>query len=35
MGFLGWNNAVSQAIGTLPFVVQAPRLFAGAITSAT
>jgi vitamin B12/bleomycin/antimicrobial peptide transport system ATP-binding/permease protein len=32
MGFLGWNMAVSQAIGPLPFVVQAPRLFAGAIT---
>lgn len=32
MGFLGWNVAVSQAIGPLPFIVQAPRLFAGAIT---
>jgi putative ATP-binding cassette transporter len=32
MGFLGWNMAVSQAIGPLPFVVQAPRVFAGAIT---
>lgn len=32
MGFLGWNMAVSKAIGPLPFVVQAPRVFAGAIT---
>ena len=32
MGFLGWNTAVSKAIGPLPFVVQAPRVFAGAIT---
>lgn len=32
LGFLGWNLAVSQAIGPLPFIVQAPRLFAGAIT---
>jgi vitamin B12/bleomycin/antimicrobial peptide transport system ATP-binding/permease protein len=32
MGVLGWNLAVSQAIVPLPFLVQAPRLFAGAIT---
>jgi putative ATP-binding cassette transporter len=32
VGFLGWNVAVSQAIGALPFIVQAPRLFAGAVT---
>jgi vitamin B12/bleomycin/antimicrobial peptide transport system ATP-binding/permease protein len=32
IGFLGWNLAVGQAIGPLPFIVQAPRLFAGAIT---
>jgi putative ATP-binding cassette transporter len=31
IGFLGWNTAVSQAITPLPFIVQAPRLFAGAI----
>jgi putative ATP-binding cassette transporter len=32
LGFLGWNLTVSQAIIPLPFIVQAPRLFAGAIT---
>jgi vitamin B12/bleomycin/antimicrobial peptide transport system ATP-binding/permease protein len=32
LGFLGWNQTVSQAIIPLPFIVQAPRLFAGAIT---
>lgn len=32
MGFLGWNLAVRQAIVPLPFLVQAPRLFAGGIT---
>jgi len=32
LGFLGWNLGVSQAIGPLPFIVQAPRLFAGAIS---
>jgi vitamin B12/bleomycin/antimicrobial peptide transport system ATP-binding/permease protein len=31
VGFLGWNLVVSQAINPLPFIVQAPRLFAGAI----
>ncbi|SPM34049.1 ABC-type uncharacterized transport system, permease and ATPase components [Mycobacterium rhizamassiliense] len=31
IGFLGWNVTVSQAINPLPFIVQAPRLFAGAI----
>ena len=31
IGFLGWNVVVSQAIDPLPFIVQAPRLFAGAI----
>ncbi|MBV8930838.1 MAG: ABC transporter ATP-binding protein/permease [Mycobacteriaceae bacterium] len=29
--FLGWNLVASQAINPLPFIVQAPRLFAGAI----
>jgi vitamin B12/bleomycin/antimicrobial peptide transport system ATP-binding/permease protein len=32
MGFLGWNLTISQAVIPLPFLVQAPRLFAGAIT---
>jgi putative ATP-binding cassette transporter len=32
MALLGWNLAVSQAIVPLPFLVQAPRLFAGGIT---
>jgi vitamin B12/bleomycin/antimicrobial peptide transport system ATP-binding/permease protein len=32
MGLLGWNLAVGQATTPLPFLVQAPRLFAGAIT---
>jgi putative ATP-binding cassette transporter len=31
VGFLGWNLVASQTINPLPFVVQAPRLFAGAI----
>jgi putative ATP-binding cassette transporter len=31
VGFLGWNLVMSQAINPLPFIVQAPRLFAGAI----
>jgi vitamin B12/bleomycin/antimicrobial peptide transport system ATP-binding/permease protein len=31
IGFLGWNVTVSQVITPLPFVVQAPRLFAGSI----
>jgi putative ATP-binding cassette transporter len=31
IGFLGWNVTVSQVISPLPFVVQAPRLFAGSI----
>jgi vitamin B12/bleomycin/antimicrobial peptide transport system ATP-binding/permease protein len=31
VGFLGWNLVASQAINPLPFIVQAPRLFAGAI----
>jgi putative ATP-binding cassette transporter len=31
IGFLGWNTAVSQAITPLPFILQAPRLFAGSI----
>lgn len=31
IGFVGWNTAVGQAITPLPFIVQAPRLFAGAI----
>ena len=31
IGYLGWNTTVSQAITPLPFIVQAPRLFAGAI----
>jgi putative ATP-binding cassette transporter len=31
IGFLGWNLVASQTINPLPFVVQAPRLFAGAI----
>ena len=30
--FTGWNLTVSQAINPLPYVVQAPRLFAGRIT---
>ncbi len=30
--FTGWNLTVSQAINPLPYVVQAPRLFAGAIS---
>ena len=31
IGFLGWNVAVTQPINPLPFIVQAPRLFAGSI----
>ncbi|MDX1891700.1 ABC transporter ATP-binding protein/permease [Mycolicibacterium sp. 050158] len=29
---IGWNYSVTQAITPLPFLVQAPRLFAGAVT---
>ena len=32
MRFTGWNMTVSQAINPLPYVVQAPRLFAGQIS---
>ncbi|MBV9092151.1 MAG: ABC transporter ATP-binding protein/permease [Mycobacteriaceae bacterium] len=31
VGFLGWNLSMSQAINPLPWIVQAPRLFSGAI----
>ncbi|MCV7410719.1 multidrug ABC transporter ATP-binding protein [Mycobacterium florentinum] len=31
IGFIGWNLTVSQAITPLPFIVQAPRLFAGSV----
>jgi len=31
IGFLGWNATVTQVINPLPFLVQAPRLFAGSI----
>jgi vitamin B12/bleomycin/antimicrobial peptide transport system ATP-binding/permease protein len=31
VGFTGWNLSVSQAINPLPWIVQAPRLFAGTI----
>jgi vitamin B12/bleomycin/antimicrobial peptide transport system ATP-binding/permease protein len=31
IGLLGWNYTVTEAIVPLPFVLQAPRLFAGAI----
>ncbi len=31
VGFYGWNLAVSQAIVPLPWLIQAPRLFAGTI----
>jgi putative ATP-binding cassette transporter len=31
IGFLGWNVAVGEAIEPLPLIVQAPRLFDGAI----
>lgn len=31
IGFVGWNLSMSQAIVPLPWVVQAPRLFAGQI----
>jgi vitamin B12/bleomycin/antimicrobial peptide transport system ATP-binding/permease protein len=30
--FTGWNLTVSQAINPLPYIVQAPRLFAGQIS---
>jgi vitamin B12/bleomycin/antimicrobial peptide transport system ATP-binding/permease protein len=30
--FTGWNLSMSQAIDPLPFIVQAPRLFAGQIS---
>lgn len=29
--FLGWNRSMSQIVGPLPYVVQAPRLFDGQI----
>jgi vitamin B12/bleomycin/antimicrobial peptide transport system ATP-binding/permease protein len=31
VGFLGWNLSMSQVINPLPWIVQAPRLFAGVI----
>jgi putative ATP-binding cassette transporter len=31
IGFVGWNLTVTQVINPLPFIVQAPRLFAGGI----
>lgn len=31
IGLVGWNYSATEAIVPLPFVVQAPRLFAGAI----
>lgn len=31
IGLIGWNYSVTQAIVPLPFVLQAPRLFAGTI----
>ena len=31
IGFLGWNVTVTQVVSPLPFIVQAPRLFAGSI----
>jgi putative ATP-binding cassette transporter len=31
IGFLGWNFSVSQTIVPLPWILQAPRLFAGKI----
>ncbi len=31
IGFLGWNVTITQVITPLPFIVQAPRLFAGSI----
>jgi vitamin B12/bleomycin/antimicrobial peptide transport system ATP-binding/permease protein len=31
IGLIGWNFSATQAIVPLPFVLQAPRLFAGAI----
>ena len=31
VGLIGWNFAATQAIVPLPFLLQAPRLFAGAI----
>jgi vitamin B12/bleomycin/antimicrobial peptide transport system ATP-binding/permease protein len=32
LGLVGWNYAVTKAIHPLPYVVQAPRLFGGALT---
>jgi vitamin B12/bleomycin/antimicrobial peptide transport system ATP-binding/permease protein len=32
IGFQGWNFSVSQAIVIVPWIVQAPRMFAGKIT---
>lgn len=32
IGFAGWNLSVSQMIVPLPWIIQAPRLFAGQIT---
>jgi putative ATP-binding cassette transporter len=32
VAFTGWNLSMSQAIDPLPFIVQAPRLFAGQIS---
>lgn len=29
---IGWNYSVTQAIAPLPFLIQAPRLFAGTVT---
>ncbi|HUO38327.1 MAG TPA: ABC transporter ATP-binding protein/permease [Mycobacterium sp.] len=31
IGLIGWNYSATEAIVPLPFIVQAPRLFAGAI----
>ena len=31
IGFVGWNLTVSQLINPLPWIIQAPRLFAGEI----
>jgi putative ATP-binding cassette transporter len=32
VGFNAWNNSMSQVINPLPWIVQAPRLFAGTIS---
>nr|WP_304610560.1 ABC transporter ATP-binding protein/permease [Mycolicibacterium sp. P1-18] len=32
IGLVGWNFSATQAVSPLPYVVQAPRLFAGSIT---